>query len=512
MVKVGLLSKKHKKSPEIVINLEGEICLKANREFGLNKYTKIEICGLPTAEELRNSLLASESSDTREMLSMLFDEKTFVETSTYAKRAFSDFLSTEKANEFEGVITGYGAIDGKLVFAFAEDASRMGGVIDERHAKKITDLYKLARENGAAVIGVFNSNGTDVFGGTASLAAYGRIMAAVSEASGVIPQIALIAGNCIGTAAAIASMFDFVVKTEGSSFYVSSPVITGAKNAQDSVLAFAGAKEQCAHYVRRLVSYLPDNSSVGVVVSECADNLNKKLGELDFSGDALTAIANIVDNSVYYEVAGEFAPAVSTVFATIGGVKCGIVANSFAKNDGKITACVAKKITKFVNFCDAFSLPIVTLVDSLGTDTAKESEEANFASELAKLAFAYAGATVPKVTAIIGHAIGASFVLLGSKSLGADLVYATERSEIGALNAERGVAFAWDKYITLEKGRDEFVAEWKANVTSPAVAAASGEIDDIITVNELRARICSALLMLSAKGTANIARRKVLPL
>ena len=203
----------------------------ANREFGLNKYTKTEICGLPTVEELRNSLLASESSDAREMLALLFDEKTFVEISAYAKRGFSDFLSTEKANEFEGVICGYGAIDGKLVFAFAEDASRMGGVIDERHAKKITDLYKLARENGAAVIGIFNSKGTDIFQGTASLAAYGRIMSAVSNASGVIPQVALINGSCIGTAAAIASMFDFVVKTDDSSFYVSSPVITGTRDA-----------------------------------------------------------------------------------------------------------------------------------------------------------------------------------------------------------------------------------------------------------------------------------------
>ena len=490
--------------------MEGEICFLANREFGLNKYTKPEICGLPTVEELRASLLAGEDSSARERLALLFDAKTFVETSAYAKRSFSDFLSTESANEFEGVICGYGAIDGKLVFAFAEDSSRMGGVIDERHAKKIADLYKLAIENGAPIIGIFDSNGTDIFEGTAGLAAYGKIMASVSKASGIIPQIAFVAGKCIGTAAAIASMFDFVIKASDASFYVSSAV-SGKESAQDSVIAYNGTSEQCTAYIRSLVSYIPDNASVGVIVSECADNLNKKLGELDFSGEALSAISVIADNSVFYEIAHDFEPAVSTVFATIGGVKCGVVANSFSVNEGRISASVAKKITKFVSFCDAFSIPVVTLVDSLGLAVEKENEP-SFAPELAKLAFAYSTSSIPKITVILGHAIGASFVLLGSKALGADLVYATQNSEIGALNAESGVAFAWDKYITLEKTREELVAEWKATVSSPAVAAASGEIDDIISINELRARICSALLVLSSKGNVITPRRKVLPL
>jgi len=482
----------------------------ANREFGLNKYRKTEICGLPTVEELRASLV-DENLPARERLALIFDSATFVETSAYAKRNFSDFLSTESANEFEGVITGYGAVDGKLVFAFAEDSSRMGGVIDERHAKKITDLYNLAVSNGAPVIGIFDSNGTDIFQGTAGLAAYGKIMGAVSKASGVIPQIAFVAGKCIGTSAAIASMFDFVVKANDAQFYVSSPTVTGMKNAQNGVLAFSGEKEECAGFIRSLISYIPDNASVGIVASECSDNLNKMLGELDFAGDALSAISVIADNSVFYEISHDFAPEVSCVFATVGGVKCGIVANSYSVNNGKITSDSARKITKFVNFCDAFSIPVVTLVDSLGLEVSAKNET-TFASELAKLAFAYSSATVPMVTVIIGHAIGASFVLLGSKALGADIVYATANSEIGALTPQSGVAFAWDKYITLEKTREELVAEWKASVSSPAVAAASGEIDDIISVNELRARICSALLMLSAKGTVNTFRRKVLPL
>ncbi len=497
-------------SSKIVIIYGRRDLPKANREFGLNKYKKTEICGLPTVEELR-STLAGESLVARERIALLFDANTFVETSAYAKRSFSDFLSTENGNEFEGVITGYGAIDGKLVFAFAEDSSRMGGVIDERHAKKIADLYSLAIANGAPVIGIFDSNGTDVFEGTVGLASYGKIMSCVTKASGVIPQIAFVAGKCIGTSSAIASMFDFVIKSEDATFYVSSPALTNVNDAQNGTLAFAGSEQQCTAYIRSLVSFVPDNASVGVMVSECSDNLNKMLGELDFAGEALSAISVIADNSVFYEVAHDFAPSASTAFATVGGVKCGIVANSFSKNEGRITSDVARKIAKFVSFCDAFSIPVVTLVDSLGLNVDDNKEEL-YAPELAKLGFAYATSTIPKVTVILGHAIGASFVLLGSKSLGADLVYATENSEIGALNAQSGVAFAWDKYITLEKSREELVAEWKATVSSPAVAAASGEIDDIISVNELRARICSALLMLSAKGKADTIRRKVLPL
>ena len=487
--------------------------LYANREFALNKYTKTNFCSLPTAAELRDSLHKSGSQDARVQINMLFDADTFVETSAYTKRGFSDFIATEKTNEFEGVICGYGAIDGKLVFAFVEDASRMGGAIDERHAKKITDLYNMAINNGAPVIGIFNSNGTDIFEGTAGLAAYGRIMTAVSRASGVIPQIAYVAGNCIGTCAAIASMFDIVVKKDSASLYVSSPALTGENNAQDAIVAYCGTDEQCAGYIIGLISFLPSNSSIGIQGAEiCTDNLNRKLGNLDFGGDALSVISVIADNSMYYELTHDYAPSATCAFATIGGVKCGIVATSYAQNEGRIDASAARKISKFVTFCDSFSIPVVTIVDSLGLAINKKNEQV-FAPELAKLAMAYATSSCPKVTVILGHAIGASFVLLGSKSLGADLVYATEDSEIGALSASSGVAFAWDKYITEEKTREELVNEWKLTVSSPANAASSGEIDDIISINEMRARICSALLMLSAKGHySSVAQRKVLPL
>jgi len=479
----------------------------------LNKYSKPNFCAIPTAKELCDSLTLSTGEVAKTQIKSLFDEDTFIETAAYAKRGFSDFLISEKDNQFESVITGYGAIDGKLTYAFVEDASRTGGVIDDRHAKKIVDLYKLAITNGAPVIGVFNSVGTDIFEGTIGLSAYGKIIAAINSASGVIPQIAYIGGKCIGTSAAIASMFDIVVKEEKASLYVTSPALTGKDSAQDAIVSYSGKSENCFGYIRSLISFLPSNSSVGIQYSEmCTDNLNRKLGNLDFGGEALSAISVIADNGVFYELGSDYGKVASTVLCTIGGVKCGIVATSYKVNEGKLDTAGARKIARFVNFLDTFSIPVVTLVDSLGLTKDKENE-ALFAPELAKLAMAYASSSCPKVTVIMGHAIGASFVLLGSKSLGADIVYATDNSEIGALTAEASVAFAWDKYIDEETAREDLIENWRSSISSPAYAAASGDIDDIIDTNELRARICSALLMLCAKGNSSlVARRKVLPL
>ena len=486
--------------------------LTANREFVLNKYKETNFCALPTAAELRASFDASSGSEVRNQLNMIFDAGTFVELGAYTKRASSDFINTEKSGEFESVICGYGAVDGKLAFAFAEDAARMGGVIDDRHAKKIVDLYKLAMDNGAAVIGIFNSNGADIFAGTSALSAYGKIISSVAKASGTIPQIAFVTGKCIGTSAAIAAMFDIVVKDSSAELYVATPALTGVNNAQDAIVAYSAETVKCIAYVRSMVSYLPDNSSVGIVTDMCTDNLNRKLGDLDFAGNALSMISVVSDNALFYEYSKDYAPEITVAFTSIGGVKCGVVANSYSINDGRITAAGARKVAKFVNFCNSFSLPVVTLVDSAGLAVDKDSESSLFSSELAKLAFAYASSTIPKVTIIMGHAIGAAFVLLGSKSLGADIVYAIDNSEIGALSAEAGVAFAWDKYITESTSREDLILDWKQNISSPVHAAESGDIDDIIATNELRLRLCSALLMLGAKGAISVSGRMVLPL
>lgn len=465
----------------------------------LDKYASTEARALPTAAQLRESLANGENAKIRSRISMLFDENTFIELGAFTKRGFSDFFATDKSNELEGVICGYGSVDGKLVYAFAEDAERMGGAIDDRHARKIADLYEMAIKNGAPVVGMFDSNGTDIFAGATSLAAYARIMKCVARASAVIPQIAFVSGACIGSAATIAAMFDFCVQDRDAKLYVNSPDLTGIRDAQDGLVAYKGECAQCITYIRSLLSFLPENATVGADVSECSDNLNRMLGDIDFDGDAAAMLSSIADNNVYYEVGATEGAGVSLAFATVGGVKCGIVANSFKNHEGRICAKSARRIARFVNLCDSFSIPVVTLVDSMGLAAFKENET-DFAESLSELAYAYASSDCAKVTVICGHAIGAAFALLGSKAMGADVVYVTDNSEVGALSAESGVAFAWDKYITVDKTREELVAQWKAEVASPVAAASTGEVDDIISCSELRARICSALLMLSGKN------------
>ncbi len=475
----------------------------------MDKYSTATPKSLPTADELRAALAATATSPAREAIASLYDPDTFVETGAYVKRGFCDYLEDEKSSALESVITGYGAVDGKLVFVYALDSTRGKGAIDDRTAAKITALYEMATKNGAPVVAILDSCGADVFEGVSALAAYAKIMRAVAAASGVIPQLAYVSGTCTGSLATVAAMCDSVVLADGAKLYVTSPSLTGEADAQAALLTYSGDKATCAGYLRALISFLPSCSGLGVSVSEPTDDLNRLLGNVTFGGSAEAVIASVADGG-YYLTASKTSALVAA-YATVGGVRCGILASDTAANGGRIDAASARAAARFVDLCDAYSMPIVTLVDSMGLDTSGESEK-SFSAELAKLAFAYAGASVPKITVVLGHAIGASYILLGSRSLGADLAYALEGAEIGALAAEAGVAFAWEKHISGDKSREELADEWRASVASPVAAAATGEIDDIIPVTELRARIASACLMLSAKGTVAPKNRAVRPL
>ncbi len=468
----------------------------ANRCLTLNKHAKAAIIPIPSADDLRAQLAAGENAEIRNQIFALLDENTFIETGAFTKVGFSEFLATDKSNALESVITGYGAMGGKLVFVFAEDISRNGGVIDERHAKKIADLYRLALKSGSPVIGIFNSKGTDIYGGAASLSAYGKIMKTVAQAGGVIPQIAYIPGNCFGSAATIGAMFDFVIKNEKAAFYVTSPALNDNKITADHNLSFCGSEDKCYDYIRRLIDFLPSNSAEYKEIQNNGDSLNRPIGDLKYQDNPSVLLSAIADNGQYLPVCEKENDAVMTCFTVIGGVRCGVVISDHKKNQGKIKDSDAKKIANFVGFCDNFSFPVVTLVDSEGV--ANDST----AGTLSELAFSYATSDIPKISVITGHAYGAAFVLLGSKAIGADVVYAMDNAEIGVLNPEAGVAFAWEKYIEDDVTRDKLVEEWKENISSPVAAASTGDVDDIIGINELRARLCSALLMLTANDAA----------
>lgn len=433
-------------------------------------------------------------------INALFDAGTFVEIGSYVRR-------NGNPEEYEGVVGGYGAIDGKLVFAFSQDSDRMKGAFDEIHAKKIEKLYEMAIKNGAPVVALLDSAGALVYEGAAALSGYGRIMKCVSDASGVIPQIAVVNGVCAGMSATIAAMFDLVVTAgDKAQLYVNPPFVLGKENgtaahaAATGIAAIVAENETEANdKIRELLAVIPSNNAEGTTLEVNEDDLNRIVsGE----GSADELIAEISDCNKFIKLYADYAPEMIVGMASFGGIGTGVV---YA--NGKITVGGARKAAKFVSMCDSFDIPVLTLVDSEGVACDKESENAPLASELAKLAFAYTASKIAKVTVVVGKAYGAAYTLMGSKSVGADVAFALERACISILPPEAAVAFAWNDKITADKSREELENEWKEKCASPVNAAEIGEIDDIIANAELRQRICAALGMLFSKTDVAPTRR-----
>ena len=442
-----------------------------------------------------------------EKINALFDAGTFVEIGSFVRRS-------NRSEEYEGVVCGYGSVDGKLVFAFSQDSDRMKGAFDEIHARKIEKLYEMAIANGAPVVAMLDSAGAVIYEGSAVLSGYGRVMKCVSEASGIIPQIAVVTGVCAGMSATIAAMFDLVVTVKGQSklsvnvpFVVGNEVGSAEYAAANGLAAIVAENEAEADAkVRELISVLPSNNADGTELEVNADDLNRKVAVDGLSGAAL--VCEIADEKRYLALYNDYAPEMSVGFASFGGIFAGVV---YA--DGKITVKGARKAAKFVTLCDSFNIPLLTLVDSEGVVADKESEQAPFASELAKLAMAYTSSKNAKVTVVIGKAYGAAYTLMGSRSVGADIAFALENAAISVLAPEASVAFVWNDKITAEKTREALEAEWKEKCASPVDAAEKGDIDDIIESSELRQRVCAAFGMLFAKAEGKPSRRHInLPL
>ena len=437
----------------------------------------------------------------KEKIESIFDEGTFVELGAYTKR-----LDSQK--DFEGVVCGYGSVNGKLAFAFVQDSGRTKGAFGERHAKKIADTYALAIKNGAPIIGVFDSAGAVVYDGASALAAYGKLIKCVSDASGVIPQIAVIDGVCGGMSAVAASMFDITVAIKDSSkLYVNAPFIVGKEKGTADFAAAKGIAAKLSDdaasayaFVRALVTVLPQNNADACVI-ENADSPNR---ESVFDPEKYTAeelVAAVADSGSFLGLYGEYTSNAALGIASFGGVVSGVVLAN-----GALDVKSARAISKLVSFCDSFGMPVVTLVDSCGLDVSGEAEDSAYASELAKLAYAYSTAENAKVTVVVGKAYGAAFTLLGSKSEGADMVYALPNAAISVLSPEASVAFVWNDKVG-ERSREEIEAEWKEKCASAADAADRGEIDDIVDPTELRKRICASLMMLAAKAEGKPTRR-----
>lgn len=423
-----------------------------------------------------------------------FDAGTFVEIGAHLRRNRDDA-------EFEGVVCGYGAVNGKLVFAFFQDNSRMKGALDALYSRKIENLYALAIKNGAPVVGVFDSAGAVIYDGASSMAAYGSLMKCAAKASGVIPQIAVIDGICAGSAATVAAMFDFVITaSDRAEFYV-LPAYTSDKTETDPVVACREPDEAAAFgKAHALLSFLPSNNAEGTVVFEAEDDPNRAfVWNPEAFSASLSQLADLGNAVELYEGTGDL----YTGFMQIGNMAVGVVAG----NGGGLGMAEARKVTKLVSFCDSFSIPVVTLVDCIGVKNTDHAPA--LASELARLAQTYAVAECPLVTVVTGKAYGAGFTLLGSKALGADMVYALPDASISLLSPEASAAFVWNNRVTDTVSRESVEEEWKAQYASPAEAACRGEVDDVIEPEEFRARIAAALSMLVTKASGDPGRRHV---
>ncbi len=437
-------------------------------------------------------------------IAALFDAGTFVETGAYMKRDSADLA---------GVVCGYGAIGGKLVYAFAQDSDRKKGAFDALQAEKIAMLYSMAMKNGAPIVGMFDSAGAVLADGAAVMSAYGKLLKCISDASGVIPQIALISGVCAGMSATVAAMFDLVVTIKDQSkLFVNAPFIVGKEIGSSEAVCENGLasvstenEEDAYAKIAKLIALLPSNNEEGVVAEEIVDDINRTVKIDGLSGASL--VSTLADASDFIEIGAGYAKETVVGFASFGGVLCGVVASNSSENGGVITCDGAKKAARMISLCDSFSIPVITLTDSVGVEVSAEAESAPLASQLGKLAMAYASADTAKITVVVGKAYGAAFTLLGSKALGADMVFALPTSEISVMAPASAVAFLWNDRITDQVTRADLETKWVDENAAAAVAAADGSIDDVIDPAELRQRICAAVYMLMMKNAGAPARK-----
>ena len=455
-----------------------------------------------------------------ELIGQLFDEGTFVETNAYVK-AYANEIGTADTAEYEGVVCGYGAVDGRLTFVYAQNAARLNGAFSKAAAEKIASLYDMAKKNGAPVISVFDSNGAKVEEGIDVLAGYGKVMKKASSLKGKVPQVSVIVGNCAGAAATVAAMADLSVMVEGASYSMSPASVLESKGADKNVATseYAASKGMVSMTakttveafasVKEVLSYLPSNKLDTNVYTGVEDNPNRATPEVasvvaGASYDVHAVISAIADGGKFLELGAEKGKAIVTGFVTVNGIVAGVVANNPAAKASKLCAGCMKKAASFISFCDTFGISVLTLVDVNGYCEECEAKGKNFVEASALLAESYCKASVPMVTVNVGEAYGSAFTLMGSKELGADMVIALDSAKIGVLKPGAGVAMMWSEKMAGSKApiekRKALEEEWELYMSTPILAAQAGQVDDIIPAEELRVKVASALEMLSMKS------------
>lgn len=473
-------------------------------------------------EEAKKAALDKGKLTARDRVTHLLDENSFVEIGTFITSKVLTCGDQKVQTPADGVVCGYGTIDGNLVYVYSQDPAVMGGAIGEMHAKKITKTYDDAIKMGAPVIGFIDTVGLRLEESIEALNGYGMIFGKMSEASGVVPQVTVVCGDCAGGASFIAGLSDFTfISTKNGKMYLNSPNTLEDKNASfdhvaaasvhlsESGLAMFGeeSEELLIAKVRELMSYLPLNSEEEAPCFTCQDDLNRvdaSLNTFDFEERTVSElITSIVDNGVYFEVGSQYGVKVFTGFARMNGATVGFVAN----NEEAMDLAALQKTTQFVNFCDAFNIPIVTLTNIRYIESTVETEKLGIIKAASKLAFTFANATVPKINVILKEAYGTAYALMNSKHIGADYVYAWPTAEVSTMNSESAVKIMYEEAICSAENPgaclEEKVNEYEANHSSVYAVAGHGYIDDIIEPAATRKRVIAALEVLYTKQVAN---------
>ena len=466
------------------------------------------------------SNMATESAASQRIAALL-DAGSFVEIGGAVTARTTDFNMQEKETPGDGVITGYGVIDGNLVYVYSQNPEVLNGAIGEMHAKKIANIYDMAMKMGAPVIGLVDCAGMRLQEATDALEAFGSLYMKQSMASGVIPQITAIFGTCGGGLSVIPALTDFTfMEADKARLFVNSPnAIPGNEisKCDTSSAAFqseeaglvdvVGTEAEILTGIRSLVCMLPCNNEEDASYDECLDDLNRVCAGIEnATEDTAIALANISDNSIFFETKRNYAKDMVTGFIRLNGMTVGAVANRskvydaeanlVAEFDGSLSARGAKKAAEFVEFCDAFNIPVLTLTNVNGFAASKCSEK-NLAKAVAKLTYTFANATVPKVNVVIGKAYGSAYVAMNSKSIGADMVYAWPEAEIGMMDAGLAakIMYADADAATIK----EKAAEYKELQSSPLSAARRGYVDTIIQPADTRKYVIGAFEMLFTK-------------
>ena len=473
---------------------------------------KAEIA-LGGGKEKQDQQRSSGSMTARERIDALLDEGSFVEIG-----AFVSARNEETAAD--GVITGYGSIDSRLVYVYSQDVTVLGGSMGEMYANKINKIVDMAAKMGAPVIGMLDSNGVRLSDGPRVQRAMGRVLSAFANISGVVPNISIVFGNCAGGSAIAAAMSDFVImnKKTGKMFVTGPDIIEATEGKAPEVDAkgsvnkngnahFIGEDdESCIGIAKLLLSYIPSNNLSDAFQFETMDDLNRPceiLNDIDSIEDARVVIAEIADDKAFFEVQADYADEASIGFIRINGSVVGVLATS----GDEISSRAAQKMERFVRFCDCYNTPILTITDVAGFKASASEEAWGLARKSAELMYAFVEATVPKVNLITKKAYGTAYTLMNSKQGGADLIFAYPTAQMAPLPPAAGVGMLYSERLKAGEMREALEKEYIETEASIYNAARLGCIDDIIVPSETRARIVAAFEMLRSKRAGSITRK-----